>query len=144
MKLLSKMLLMLLVAVMGMSLQSCSKEETSIVNPTSVGYGRGELSTVYYGQKSVMTIITMAASNPKSVSEEEFAAATLLANAVSSGDNELQNWAYMSDDKAIQIYQQALKSLTSGKGYSGYLPIYRFEENKEANKKEIGRITFSE
>ena len=135
---------MLLVAVMGMSLQSCSKEETSIVNPTSVGYGRGELSTVYYGQKSVMTIITMAASNPKSVSEEEFVAATLLANAVSTGDNELQNWAYMSDEKAVQIYQQALKSLTSGKGYSGYLPIYRFEENKEANKKEIGRITFSE
>lgn len=144
MKLLSKMLLMLLVAVMGMSLQSCSKEETSIVSPTSVGYGRGELSTVYYGQKSVMTIITMAASDPKSVTEEEFAAATLLVNAVSSGDNELQNWAYMSDDKAVQIYQQALKSLTSGKGYSGYLSIYRFEDNKEENKREIGRITFTE
>ncbi len=144
MKLFSKMLLMLLVAVMGMSLQSCSKEETKIVNPTSVGYGRGELSTVYYGQKSVMSIITMAASNPKSVTEEEAAAALVFTNAVKAGDDELNNYAVMTDSQALKIYQNALKSLTSGKGYSGYLPIYRFDDNKESNKKEIGRINFSE
>ena len=144
MKLFSKMLLMLLVAVMGMSLQSCSKEETKIVNPTSVGYGRGELSTVYYGQKSVMSIITMAASDPKSVSEEEYAAAIVLTSAVATGDTELQSYASMTDSQAVSIYQKALKSLTSGKGYSGYLPIYRFDDNKESNKKEIGRISLSE
>ncbi len=134
---------MLLVAVMGMSLQSCSKEETKIVTQ-NVGYGRGELSTIYYGQKSVMSIITMAASNPKSVTEEEAAAALVFTNAVKAGDDELNNYAVMTDSQALKIYQNALKSLTSGKGYSGYLPIYRFDDNKESNKKEIGRINFSE
>lgn len=144
MKLLSNMLLMLLVAVMGMSMQSCSKEETKIVNPTDVGYGRGELSTVYYGQKSVMTIVTTAISSPQSVSEKEYTAALLFTSAVKDGDDELQSYAAMTDNQAVSIYQKALKSFTSGKGFSGYLPIYRFDKNSEANKKEIGRISFSE
>jgi hypothetical protein len=91
-----------------------------------------------------MSIITMAASDPKSVSEEEYAAAIVLTSAVATGDTELQSYASMTDSQAVSIYQKALKSLTSGKGYSGYLPIYRFDDNKESNKKEIGRISFSE
>ena len=117
MKLFSKMLLMLLVAVMGMSLQSCSKEETKIVNPTSVGYGRGELSTVYYGQKSVMSIITMAA-------RASFIVGSSLA--------------------ARRSATGLLSEYDFPKSPFRQLTIYRFDDNKESNKKEIGRISFSE
>ena len=133
-------MLMLLVAVMGLSVQSCSKEETKVVNPTKVAYGRGELSTIYYGQKSVMTIITMAASGSQSVTEKEAKAAIDFANAVKTGDDELKT-ATM-DSEAVKIYKNALKSLVSGQGFSGYLPIYRYDGDD--NEKEIGRITFTE
>ena len=135
-------MLMLLVAVMGLSVQSCSKEETKVVNPTKVAYGRGELSTIYYGQKSVMTIITMAASGSQSVTEKEAKAAIFFANAVKTGDDELKSSAALTDSQAVKIYKNAMKSLVSGQGFSGYLPIYRYDEDD--NEKEIGRITFTE
>ena len=143
MKLFAKMLLMLLVAVMGMSVQSCSKEETKIVN-SQVAYGRGDGSTIYYGDKSLSTIIYLSSANPQTVTEAEAAAVLALNSAVTAADQELQSYGAMTDSQAIKIYQNALKSFVSGKGYSGYLPIYRYDEGKEENKTEIGRITFSE
>ncbi len=130
-------MLMLLVAVMGLSVQSCSKEETTVVNPTKVAYGRGNLANVYYGGKSVVDI----ALNP-SRTQEEAAAVSALNNAVSAGDQELKNSSALTDSQAVKIYNNAMKSLLSGKGYSGYFIIYRYDGDD--NEKEIGRITFTE
>ena len=130
-------MLMLLVAVMGLSVQSCSKEETKVVNPSNVSYGRGNLANVYYGGKSVVAIALST-----SPTEEEKAAVSALNTALNAGDQELKNSGAMTDSQAVKIYKNAMKSLLSGKGYSGYFIIYRYDGDD--NEKEIGRITFTE
>ena len=128
-------MLMLLVAVMGLSVQSCSKEETKVVNPSNVSYGRGNLANVSYGGKSVVDI-ALSSSRTK----EEDDAVSALNKALNAGDQELKT-ATM-DSEAVKIYKNAMKELLSGKGYSGYFIIYRYDGDD--NEKEIGRITFTE
>ena len=130
-------MLMLLVAVMGLSVQSCSKEETKVVNPTNVAYGRSDLANVSYGGKSVVEIALST-----SPTEEEKAAVSALNTALNAGDQELKNSGAMTDSQAVKIYKNAMKSLLTGKGYSGYFIIYRYDGDD--NEKEIGRITFTE
>ena len=127
-------MLMLLVAVMGLSVQSCSKEETKVAN---VSYGRSNLANVSYGGKSVVEIALST-----SPTEEEKAAVSALNTALNAGDQELKNSGAMTDSQAVKIYKNAMKSLLSGKGYSGYFIIYRYDGDD--NEKEIGRITFTE
>jgi hypothetical protein len=143
MKVLSKMLLMLLVAVMGLGVQSCTKEETTIVT-TRVTYQRGDCSNVYYKGKNLMTIYNQASTNPQAVTDEEATALSVMNSALSAGDRALDSYDVLSDSQVMDIYKTAMKLLVSGEGYSGYLPIYRFDDGKEENKKEIGRITFTE
>ena len=130
-------MLMLLVAVMGLSVQSCSKEETKVVNPSNVSYGRSNLANVSYGGKSVVDI----ALNPSRTQKEDDAVSALN-KALYKGDKELENSGAMTDSQAVKIYNNAMKSLLSGQGYSGYFIIYRYDGDN--NEKEIGRITFTE
>lgn len=138
MKKIQVMMFMLLVATMGITVQSCSKEETTI-KYVNVAYGRGDLSTIYYENRDLVTI----AGDPESLSDEDAEKVLGLLNAIKSADQSMESSSFdsMTDKKAVSIYQTALSSFVTGKGFSGYLLIFKIEDNK---KTEIGRVTFSE
>ena len=124
-------MLMLLVAVMSLCVQSCSKEETTTV---TFVYSRQPLTELSYNGKA-MTSMT-----------EEYILAdeTLTAFGISlqAADQSAQKLDGANDNTFMNIYRSAFSSFTSGKGFEGYI-LFTKKKNGSDNTEEIGRITFT-
>lgn len=131
MKKFQSMMLMLLVAVMGMAVQSCgSDEETTTVTYT---YSRKPLNNLTYNGK-VLTSYTEAEVQADAV-------LTSFGLALVEADQSLQNQSYVSESSIMSIYRNALSPFTSGKGFEGYVLLVK--QRTGGNEEELGRITFT-
>ena len=136
MKKIQAMMLMLLVVVMGMSVQSCTKEETTIGGVgVTVTWGRENPAyTIKYLGKYYAEYLTEAGMSQ--LSESERAVLNAFAIAVSEADKEIDNSYNLTDSQVLNIYNTKVAPFKSGKGFEGYLLITK-------NSSELGRITFT-
>lgn len=131
MKKIQSMMLMLLVAVMGMCVQSCTKEET-----TTIGYvySRQPLTELLYNDKAMT-----------SMTEEDILADQTLAAfgiALQAADNSAKQLVGASGDAFMNIYKNAFASFTSGKGFEGYILFTKSKLGSDYQE-ELGKITFT-
>ena len=125
-------MLMLLVAVMGMCVQSCgSDSDTTIVTYV---YSRQPLTNVSYNGKA-MTSMTEA---------EILADVTLteFAIALQSADASAKQLVTASENDFLNIYRNAFAPFTSGKGFEGYILFTKTKSGSD-KEEELARITFT-
>lgn len=137
-------MLMLLLVVMGMTVQSCSKEETKIVGGETVAFLRDDFSkTLKFRGVDFSEFANEAAITKLAVEDQELV--LLFLNAVAQGDKEVESLmvsgSVPSDSKVLSIYNNELSSFKSGKGFEGYIIISKTVNGGRAT--EIGRITFT-
>ena len=132
MKKVQTLMLMLLVAVMGMTVQSCSKEETKTISGETE-YFRKPLTDLNYKGKKVTDYTA------QEVAGDEVLGA--FAVALSSADASMGSLSYGSDATIMKIYQNAMADFTYGKGFEGYILITKSDSG--GSEKEVGRITFT-
>ena len=132
MKKIQAMMLMLLLVVMGLSVQSCGSDETT-TNLAFV-YTREPLDNLRYKDKVVSEYTpSELAGDPVLLA---FGEALVLA------DGSMGNLDGASDNTVMNIYKNALAPFTSGKGFEGYVLLMKSNLDG-SNKREIGRITFT-
>ena len=144
MKKIHSMMLMLLVAVMSLCVQSCSKEETTIPGSIErVTYSREDFSSSLKFQDRAMSAYADVATVALLTQEQQ---QTLLAffDAIKQGDSNLQSMVEggttPSDSKVLNAYKKYLEDFTSGKGFEGYIKITK---TKNGDTSDVGTISFS-
>ena len=139
MKKIQSMMLMLLVVVMGMTVQSCSKEETKI-SGSVVTYSRQAYNnTLKFKDRAVGDYLDPTVYAQLSQSE-----GTDLNNfiaLVNAADETLKASSDATDSFVLNLYEGALKSYKSGKGFEGYIQITK--STNGGSSTEVGRITFT-
>ena len=132
MKKVQTLMLMLLVAVMGMTVQSCSKEETKTISGET-DYFRKPLTDLNYKGKKVTDYTA------QEVAGDEVLGA--FAVALSSADASMGSLSYGSDATVMKIYQNAMADFTYGKGFEGYILITKRDSG--GSETEVGRVSFT-
>ena len=135
------MMLMLLVVVMGMTIQSCEKEETKIIGGGVVTYSRESLTTLKFKD-----VLFEEYQNPMvlaQLTQDELLVFNTFATLVSQADNSMKNLdsSNATDSNVLNIYKSYLKEYQSGKGFEGYIKITKCTNG--GSPTEIGRITFT-
>ena len=144
MKKIQSMMLMLLVAVMGMCVQSCGSDDDNTPSGyNSVGYVREDFSKTlkfmdrYWGEYSNEAIAA------KLTAEERLLFLSFVA-AVSQADASLQDLVNAgstpADSKVLSSYYKYLEDYTSGKGFEGYIKITKV---KNGDTSDVGTVTFT-
>ena len=140
MKKIQSMMLMLLVVVMGMTVQSCSKEETKIIDGGIVTYSRQAFNnTLKFKDRAVDDYRDATAY--AQLSQNEIADLNNFIALVNAADETLKASNNASDSFVLSIYEEALKSYKSGKGFEGYIQITK--SINDGSPTEVGRITFT-
>ena len=142
MKKIQSMMLMLLVVVMGMTIQSCEKEETKIVGGGVVTYSREPFTTTL----KFKDVLCEEYQNPMvlaQLTQDELLVFNTFATLVSQADNSMKNLdsSNATDSNVLNIYKSYLKEYQSGKGFEGYIKITK--STNGGSPTEIGRITFT-
>jgi len=140
MKKIQSMMLMLLVVVMGMTVQSCSKEETKIIDGGIVTYSRQAYNnTLKFKDRAVGDYLdpTVYAQ----LSQSEGADLNNFIALVNAADETLKASSDATDSFVLNLYEGALKSYKSGKGFEGYIQITK--STNGGSSTEVGRITFT-
>ena len=117
MKKIQSMILMLLVVVMGMTVQSCSKEETKIIDGGIVTYSRQAYNnTLKFKDRAVGDYLdhTVYAQ----LSQSEGADLNNFIALVNAADETLKASSDATDSFVLNLYEGALKSYKSGKGFA--------------------------
>ena len=144
MKKIHSMMLMLLVAVMSLCVQSCSKEETTVPGSIErVAYTREDFSSSLKFQDRAMSAYADVATVALLTQEQQ---KTLLAffDAIKQGDSNLQSMVdggtTPSDSKVLNAYKKYMEAFTSGEGFEGYIKITK---TKNGDTSDVGTISFS-
>ena len=145
MKKIQSMMLMLLVAVMGLCVQSCGDDD----NTPSGGYEK-----VGYVREDFNNTLKFQGKNFSEYSKQETVAQLpendqmLLLNfitAVNDADASLQEFVdggvTAADSRVLSTYKKHLENFISGKGFDGYIKITKV---KNGTTSEVGTITFTE
>ena len=140
MKKIQSMMLMLLVVVMGMTVQSCSKEETKIIDGGIVTYSRQAYNnTLKYKDRAFGDYLdpTVYAQ----LSQSEGADLNNFIALVNAADETMKASSSATDSYVLSIYEQSLKNYKSGKGFEGYILITKSKNG--GSETEVGKITFT-
>lgn len=145
MKKIQSMMLMLLVAVMGMCVQSCGSDDD---NTPSGGYEK-----IGYVRENFNNTLKFQGKNFSEYSKQETVAQlpesdqTVLLNFITSvkdADASLQEFVdggvTAADSRVLSTYKKHLENFISGKGFEGYIKISKV---RNGSSSEIGTIEFT-
>jgi len=144
MKKIQSMMLMLLVAVMGLCVQSCGDDDnTPSGGYEKVGYVREDFNnTLKFQGKNFSEY-----SKPETVAQLSESDQMLLLNFIASvkdADASLQEFVdggvTAADSKVLSTYKKHLENFISGKGFEGYIKITKV---KNGDKSDVGTVTFT-
>ena len=135
---------MLLVAVMGLCVQSCGDDDnTPSGGYEKVGYVREDFNnTLKFQGKNFSEY-----SKPETVAQLSESDQMLLLNFIASvkdADASLQEFVdggvTAADSKVLSTYKKHLENFISGKGFEGYIKITKV---KNGDKSDVGTVTFT-
>ena len=138
------MMLMLLVAVMGMCVQSCGDDDnTPSGGYEKVGYVREDFNnTLKFQGKNFSEF-----SKPETVAQLSESDQMVLLNfltSVKDADASLQEFvdggATAADSRVLSTYKKHLENFISGKGFEGYIKITKV---KNGMTSDVGTVTFT-
>jgi len=145
MKKIQSMMLMLLVAVMGMCVQSCGSDDD---NTPSGGYEK-----IGYVRENFNNTLKFQGKNFSEYSKQETVAQlpesdqTVLLNFITSvkdADASLQEFVdggvTAADSRVLSTYKKHLENFISGKGFEGYIKITKV---KNGVTSDVGTVTFT-
>ena len=144
MKKIQSMMLMLLVAVMGLCVQSCGDDDnTPSGGYEKVGYVRENFNnTLKFQGKNFSEY-----SKPETVAQLSESDQMLLLNFIASvkdADASLQEFvdggATAADSRVLSTYKKHLENFISGKGFEGYIKITKV---KNGDTSDVGTVTFT-
>ena len=144
MKKIQSMMLMLLVAVMGMCVQSCGDDDnTPSGGYEKVGYVREDFNNTLKFQGKYFSEY----SKQETVAQLPESDQMLLINFITSvkdADASLQEFvdggATAADSRVLSTYKKHLENFISGKGFEGYIKITK---TKNGDTSDVGTISFS-
>ena len=145
MKKIQSMMLMLLVAVMGMCVQSCGSDDDNTPSGgyEKVGYVREDFNNTLKFQGKYFSEF----SKPETVAQLSESDQMLLLNfltSVKDADASLQEFvdggATAADSRVLSTYKKHLENFISGKGFEGYIKITK---TKNGDTSDVGTISFS-
>ena len=143
MKKIQTLMLMLLVAVMGMTVQSCGDDDNSTSGDNKVGYIREDFSKTLKFQDRYISEYSDEATVKKLSEDQQM---TLLAffTAIKEADASLQTLVdggtTPADAKVISTYKKYVEEFTNNKGFEGTIKITKV---KNGTTSEVGTITFT-
>ena len=138
------MMLMLLVAVMGLCVQSCGDDDdTPSGGYEKVGYVREDFNNTLKFQGKYFSEY----SKQETVAQLPESDQMLLLNFITSvkdADASLQEFvdggATAADSRVLSTYKKHLESFISGKGFEGYIKITKV---KNGVTSDVGTVTFT-
>ena len=144
MKKIQSMMLMLLVAVMGMCVQSCGDDDnTPSGGYEKVGYVREDFNNTLSFQGKYFSEF----SKPETVAQLPESDQMVLLNFITSvkdADASLQEFVdggvTAADSKVLSTYKKHLENFISGKGFEGYIKITKV---KNGVTSDVGTVTFT-
>lgn len=144
MKKIQSMMLMLLVAVMGLCVQSCGDDDdTPSGGYEKVGYVREDFNNTLKFQGKYFSEY----SKQETVAQLPESDQMLLLNFITSvkdADASLQEFvdggATAADSRVLSTYKKHLESFISGKGFEGYIKITKV---KNGVTSDVGTVTFT-
>ena len=138
------MMLMLLVAVMGLCVQSCGDDDnTPSGGYEKVGYMREDFNNTLKFQGKYFSEY----SKQETVAQLSESDQMLLLNFITSvkdADASLQEFvdggATAADSRVLSTYKKHLENFISGKGFEGYIKITKV---KNGDTSDVGTVTFT-
>ena len=145
MKKIQSMMLMLLVAVMGMCVQSCGDDDDNTPSGgyEKVGYVREDFNNTLKFQGKYFSEY----SKQETVAQLSESDQTVLLNFITSvkdADASLQEFVdggvTAADSRVLSTYKKHLENFISGKGFEGYIKITKV---KNGVTSDVGNVTFT-
>ena len=138
------MMLMLLVAVMGMCVQSCGSDDDNTPSGyNSVAYVREDFSTTLKFQGRNMSAYADA-SVVAQLSENDQLVLVAFLSSIKQADASLQalvdGGTIPADAKVISTYKKFIEDYLTEKGFEGYIKISKV---RNGSSSEIGTIEFT-
>ena len=143
MKKIQSMMLMLLVAVMGMCVQSCGDDDNTPSGYNSVTYVREDFSTTLKFQGRNMSAYADA-SVVAQLSQNDQLVLVAFLSSIKQADASLQalveGGTIPADAKVISTYKKFIEDYLTEKGFEGYIKISKV---RNGSSSEIGTIEFT-